>query len=329
MLAHAGVGDHATRRAVQLVVEGHDLTALGLVRHVAAQVPGTAQLTASGVVKRVPGRTVGRDHRAVRIACVGSQGGHVLAVAVVHNDPQILSVVEGNGRDGPLDPVARAVGSVVVRANQRARSVTVRTVVDAHGARVGCVVEVTDLRHRAAFVLRHGSCRELDAPVERTAVLQADGVLVGTIVVVQPVAHRSGRSVAPPHLDVVGVNQLGVDRCTRLAGGDARFESLALGAAHRIVDVALGQVVRAVVDHADADLLAFTLIGVGVGRIRHLGHPFAVDEDHSADDVASRDRRNRTNVVVAQLVDTDEVRVLLDVADEGDLVVEAGNGATA
>ena len=136
--------------------------------------------------------------------------------------------------------------------------------------------------------------------------------------------------LAPPNQSakviIVVPDIFAVDRIARLAVVTT-IPRFALGAAHREVDVAFGQVGGSVIDHADANDAGVTFVGVLVGRVLDKGFPFAVGEDHSAEAAALAGLRSRS-AGLTQLIDSDEVRALLAVANEDDLVVELANEAT-
>ena len=121
-------------------------------------------------------------------------------------------------------------------------------------------------------------------PASRHSAFEVDGELVA-------VAARIRTLDTPPNLHLVdGVVNLTVDRITVSAFFNTAF---AFFAAHGVVEVVAGQLGVAVIDHADA-ILTSLIEGVLVGRVRHEGFPFTIEEHHGAEDVAIAGFRNRS-----------------------------------
>ena len=97
--------------------------------------------------------------------------------------------------------------------------------------------------------------------------------------------------LTPPNLGLVGRREgFAVD-------GDVAFTSLgnldALGAAHGIIVVVVGQFGRARIHHADTNLVSVASVFVSVGRDGHKGFPFTVGKDHGTDAVGLARCRRR------------------------------------
>ena len=188
---------------------------LGAIGHVGLDLPSVIER--SGSFEDVhPFAAIHADPTAVGITRVGAAGCHVLTIEVVEDNPDALAGIDAHrGAEGDFNIVLGTRAGVVLLGDKRTGSGGA-ALVDHHLTRMGTVVEHLDLGHGEVAVIGHHFSREADAPVERTAGGEADGVLVHTVFVGDPTGFS--RSGIVDEADVVDVEAVVIAVDTAVLG---------------------------------------------------------------------------------------------------------------